>query len=104
MVSAVPLSRDRETFTFGSSETCLISRSGTVIILVSPAQHLKYAKRDKPIRKTPTIEQFNQIIGSIRSQQFNGHNADDSADFPEFIGLAGLGQAEASALTWDDID
>jgi len=60
--------------------------------------------RDKPIRKTPTIEQFNQIIGSIRSQQFNGHNADDSADFPEFIGLAGLGQAEASALTWDDID
>ncbi|PYI71334.1 MAG: hypothetical protein DMF08_08905, partial [Verrucomicrobia bacterium] len=42
--------------------------------------------RDKPIRKTPTIEQFNQIIGSIRSQQFNGHNADDSADFPEFIG------------------
>jgi len=74
------------------------------IILVSPAQHLKYAKRDKPIRKTPTIEQFNQIIGSIRSQQFNGHNADDSADFPEFIGLAGLGQAGASALTWDDID
>jgi integrase len=74
------------------------------IILISPAQHLKYAKRDKPIRKTPTIEQFNQIIGSIRSQQFNGYNADHSADFLEFIGLAGLGQAEASALTWDDID
>ena len=27
-----------------------------------------------------------------------------SADFVEFLGLAGLGQAEAAALTWPDID
>jgi integrase len=77
---------------------------GDGIIPYSPASNLKAAKLDKPIRKTPTFEQFKAIVESIRSQQFNGHDADESADFVEFIGLAGLGQAEASALTWDDID
>jgi integrase len=67
-------------------------------------QRLKYVRRAKPIRRTPTFEQFNAIVESIRSQKFNGHNADESADFVEFIGLAGLGQAETSALTWGDID
>jgi site-specific recombinase XerD len=74
------------------------------IIAASPAQHLKYLKRETPIRKTPTFEQFQAIVKSIRSQQFNGHDADESADFVEFIGLAGLGQAEASALKVNDID
>jgi len=74
------------------------------IIAASPAQHLKYLKRETPIRKTPTFEQFQAIVESIRTQQFNGHDADESADFVEFIGLAGLGQAEASSLTWDDVD
>jgi site-specific recombinase XerD len=74
------------------------------IIAASPAQHLKYLRRETPIRKTPTFEQFQAIVQSIRSQQFNGHDADESADFVEFIGLAGLGQAEASSLTWDDVD
>jgi integrase len=74
------------------------------IIAASPAQHLKYLKRETPIRKTPTFQEFQAIVESIRSQQLNGHDADESADFVEFIGLAGLGQAEASALTWDDVD
>jgi hypothetical protein len=50
------------------------------IIVVSPAQHLKYAKRDKPIRRTPTFEQFQAIVASIRAQRINGHDADESAD------------------------
>jgi integrase len=70
----------------------------------SPASNLKSVKLDRPIRKTPTFEQFKAIVESIRSQPFNGHDAEESADFVEFIGLAGLGQAEASALTWSDID
>jgi len=74
------------------------------IVLVSPAQHLKYTKRDKPIRRTPTFEQFQAIVESIREQEFNGHDADESADFLEFIGLAGLGQAESSALEWPDVN
>src|SRR5262249_10091792 len=77
---------------------------GDGIIASSPGANLKKVKLDKPIRRTPTFEQFQQIVGSIRSQKLNGHDADESADFVEFIGLAGLGQAEASALTWDDID
>ena len=74
------------------------------MIAQSPAANLKKVKLEKPIRRTPTFEQFNAIVKSIRSQEFNGHDADESADFVEFTGLAGLGQAEASALTWDDID
>jgi integrase len=76
---------------------------GDGIIANSPATNLKKVKLDKPIRRTPTLEQFQQIVQSIRAQKFN-HDADESADFVEFIGLAGLGQAEASALVWDDID
>src|SRR5205814_10265761 len=46
---------------------------------------------------------FKMIVASIRSQQFNA-DAEESADFVEFIGLAGLGQAEAAALHYSDID
>jgi integrase len=74
------------------------------LIAVSPAGNLKKVKVAKPIRRTSTFEEFAAIVASIRAQEFNGHDADESADFVEFCGLAGLGQAEASALTWDDID
>jgi integrase len=73
------------------------------MILESPAAHLKYVKRQKPIRLTPTWEQFNAIIADVRAQVFNA-DAQDSADFLEFLGLAGLGQAEAGSLTRADVD
>jgi integrase len=73
------------------------------IISVSPATHLRSAKREKPIRLTPTFEQFKAIIADVRAQVFNA-DAQDSADFLEFLGLAGLGQAEASSLTRADVD
>jgi integrase len=73
------------------------------IIAVSPAAHLRYAKREKPIRPTPSYEQFKAIIADVQAQPFNA-DAQDSADFLEFLGLAGLGQAEASSLTVADID
>ena len=73
------------------------------IIAVSPAAHLRSAKREKPIRLTPTFEQFKAIITDVRSQVFNA-DAQDSADFLEFLGLAGVGQAEAGSLTRSDID
>ena len=72
------------------------------VISSSPAHHLKYSKREKPIRLTPTFEQFKAIIADVRAQRFNA-DAEDSADFLEFMGLAGLGQAEASSLTRADI-
>jgi integrase len=73
-------------------------------ILTSPAAHLRREKLRKPIRNTPTFEEFKAIVESIRSQKFNGHDAEESADFIEFLGLAGLGQAEASALIKSDIN
>jgi integrase len=73
------------------------------IIAVSPAAHLRYAKRETPIRPTPTYDEFKAIIADVRAQPFNA-NAHDSADFLEFLGLAGVGQAEAAALTRSDID
>jgi integrase len=73
------------------------------IIPFSPATHLKSAKREKPIRLTPTFEQFKAIIADVRAQQFNP-DATDSADFLEAMGFLGLGQAELSALTRADVD
>jgi integrase len=73
------------------------------IISDSPAAHLKYIKRQKPIRLTPTWDQFTAIIADVRAQVFNA-DAQDSADFLEFLGLAGLGQAEAGSLTRADVD
>ena len=73
------------------------------IIPISPAAHLRYSKREKPIRLTPTREQFQAIVADVRGQQFNA-DAQDSADFLEFLGLAGLGQAEAGSLTRSDVD
>src|SRR5436190_10522352 len=73
------------------------------VIVTSPAAHLKSVKREKPIRITPSFEQFKAIIADVRAQQFNA-DAQDSADFLEFLGLAGLGQAEAGSLTRADVD
>jgi integrase len=73
------------------------------LLVTSPAEHLSITKREDPLRLTPTSEQFAAIIRNVRAQQFNGHGASDSADFLEFMGLAGLGQAEASALTRGDV-
>jgi integrase len=73
------------------------------IISDSPAAHLKYIKRERPIRLTPTWEQFKAIIANVRAQVFNA-DAEDSADFLEFLGVAGLGQAEAGSLTRADVD
>jgi len=69
----------------------------------SPVAHLKYIKRQKPIRLTPTSEQFKAILADVRAQVFNA-DAQDSADFLEFLGLAGLGQAEAHSLRRGDVD
>jgi integrase len=73
------------------------------IIIESPADGLKYRTRTKPIRLTPTFGQFKQIVADIRSQKFN-RDAEQSGDFIEFLGLAGLGQAEAAALTRAHVD
>jgi integrase len=73
------------------------------IIIESPAVGLKYRKPAKPIRLTPSFEQFKQIVDDVRAQRFNA-DAEQSADFVEFLGLAGLGQAEAASIKRSDVD
>ena len=75
------------------------------IIAQSPFESVrtKWKKPQKPIRHVPTQSEFTDIINHVRNQKFNA-SAKDSADFLEFLGLAGLGQAEASSLTWGAID
>jgi integrase len=74
------------------------------IIATSPAAHLRYAKRQKRIRATPSFEEFRAIVENVQSQKYNGHDPEESADFVEFLGLAGLGKAEAATLRQCDID
>jgi integrase len=99
-------------YTFGSASrnlhiSCLKEVFAVAVrdqfISASPATHLRSLKREKPIRLTPTFEQFKAIIADVRAQAFNA-DAQDSADFLEFLGLAGLGQAEARSLTRADVD
>jgi integrase len=75
------------------------------IIAASPFEQVatRWKKPQKPVRRIPTIEQFEAIVECIRSQRFTDH-AHDTADFIEFLGCAGLGQAEASSLRWCDVD
>jgi integrase len=61
-----------------------------------------WKRPEKPLRRVPTDEQFKAIVNSVRSERHNA-SAEQSADFIEFMGLAGLGQAEASSLTWGDV-
>ncbi len=73
------------------------------ILAHSPLEGEKGGKPEKPIRNTPTLEEFKAIVENIRSQP-QADTRDESADFVEFLGLAGLGLAEASSLTWGDVN
>lgn len=73
------------------------------VILKSSAAELKRRKVHDPIRLTPSWEQFKAIVADIRAQKLNADH-EESGDFIEFMGLAGLGQAELKNLTWADID
>lgn len=75
------------------------------IVGESPFAQVKtgWKRPQTPTRLIPTADQFHAIVDSIRSQKFTDH-AEDSADFVEFLGLAGVGQAEAASLKWGDVD
>ena len=64
-----------------------------------PQLRTTWKRPQKPIRLVPTDQQFQAIVTNIRGQRQNAES-EQSADFIEFLGLAGLGQAEASWLTW----
>lgn len=59
-------------------------------------------KREDVARNIPTAEQFVAILAHIRANKFAP--TAQGADLVEFLGLTGVGQAEAAALRWEDID
>jgi integrase len=63
----------------------------------------KWKRPQKPVRNVPTLEQFYRLFEDIRAQQYNG-SAEESANFVQFLGEAGVGQAEAASVTKGDID
>lgn len=67
------------------------------LLLESPAANIKPKKLVKPIRLTPSFEEFQSIIHSVRQQRFNA-DSKDSADLLEFMGMMGVGQAEAGGM------
>ena len=71
-------------------------------IAESPAAALTELKRENPPRISPSWEQFEAIVNSIRGLDFVG--AEDSAELVEFMGLAGVGTAEAYNLRGEHID
>ncbi len=66
-------------------------------IVASPAADMKYKKVERPVRVTPSYKDFTAIIANVRKQKYNAESK-DSADYLEFMGLVGVGQAEASNI------
>ena len=67
------------------------------VIAVSPTDGVERKKVVKPVRLTPTFEEFNAIVADVRAQRFNA-DAQISGDFLEFMGLVGVGQAEITGV------
>jgi len=72
-------------------------------IAESPASAFKQLRIEKPIRLTPTWEQFKAIVSDIRTQPFSA-DAEDTADLVRFMGEAGVGTAECANLRGEHID
>lgn len=68
------------------------------VIANNPMEGIKYFTRAEPTRLTPSEDEFRAIVQDLRSQVWNGHGRDDSADFVELAGTLGLGQAELSGI------
>lgn len=72
------------------------------------------AKKDPITRLIPSEKEFRAIVAEMRQPTWKTvegrHGGQrpmfqhESADFAEFLGLAGVGQAEAVGLKWEDID
>jgi len=74
-------------------------------IPANPAESIKYRKRGVRKDPTPTYEQFKEIVAHLRSvERHNPHGRGETADYIEFMGEAGLGQAEIAGLRLQDVD
>lgn len=84
----------REMFALGVADRLLAE---------NPAERIPVKKRIRPVRLTPSWEQFLAIVAGVRGQRWAEH-AEDTADLIEFMGRCGVGQAEAAGLCWGHVD
>ena len=72
-------------------------------------------RKQRVIRRVPTEPEFRAIVEEIRHPHWpvkgQGRHGgqrpitqDGAGDFAEYLGLAGVGQAEAASLQWEDVD
>jgi integrase len=74
------------------------------VIGTSPVDGIKYkAVKDTKTKPVPSWNEFEAIVKSVREVVFSD-TSQDSSDLIEFMGLAGLGQAECAGLTWGDVN
>lgn len=73
------------------------------VIAKSPAEGIERDPRQAIERLTPTTEEFQIIVDSIRATKENRRH-EQSADFVEFMGLSGLGNGEVAALAVRDVN
>lgn len=69
----------------------------------SPANPFKILKPEKPIRQSPTWEEFQRIVAEVRNQKLNA-DAEEVSDMLEFMGTAGIGLAECQNLKGQHVD
>lgn len=74
-------------------------------IVKNPVRGIPNVLKKNPRRKpfSASIEQFNQIVEYVRSGR-GGYSNEDDADWIEFLGLAGIGEAELRNLRWEHFD
>ncbi len=73
------------------------------VIAESPVTSFKQLRVEKPVRQTPSWDEFVKLVADIRNQKYNC-DAQDSADLVEFMGRAGVGTAECANLKGEHID
>ncbi len=72
------------------------------VIAKSPAEGIPPSARQAIERLTPTVEEYQAIVDSIRATKENRRH-ELSAEFVEFMGLSGLGNGEVAALVVRDV-
>jgi integrase len=65
------------------------------------AHLLKPRRKTKVVREFPSTAEFYNVIRNVREQE--SRHAEASADFLQFLGELGVGQAEAQDLTWKNV-
>jgi integrase len=74
-----------------------------VLLVPKKDRRKRIERKRREEASIPTVEQFEKIVSSIRSQQF-ADTRESSADFVSFCALASIGEAEANSVTWQDVD